>query len=278
MYATVTMTDGFVHRIPKLLGGPASNAKIRKNRGCVSRYLAMLPHKLGGHGNLCPHASPGCIDLCLNISGMSYGNWGAAHMILRGRLARTRLYFEQRDVFMAMWHIEMQAAMRQCQRENLPLYLRPNLISDLDWWRKHPEMFSPYLGPTLKMIDYTKDVKKYQRFVDGKYMPGYHLTFSRSEKNEADCVRFLSQGGTVAAVFDTTYSHAHHYYAPLPRTWKGFPVIDGDINDQRYLDPQGVVVGLRAKGKARRPEARDSGFVVQTDQCKVNPQVLQEVC
>jgi hypothetical protein len=36
------------------------------------------------------------------------------------------------------------------------------------------------------------------------------------------------------------------------------PVVDGDKNDARYEDPRGVVVGLRAKGKAFRS---DSPFV-----------------
>jgi len=36
-------------------------------------------------------------------------------------------------------------------------------------------------------------------------------------------------------------------------------VIDGDKDDLRFLDPKGVVVGLIAKGKAKRDT---SGFVI----------------
>jgi hypothetical protein len=47
---------------------------------------------------------------------------------------------------------------------------------------------------------------------------------------------------------------------PLPVTWFDREVIDGDVHDFRFLDPQGVVVGLRAKGTAIRDT---SGFVAE---------------
>jgi hypothetical protein len=37
-------------------------------------------------------------------------------------------------------------------------------------------------------------------------------------------------------------------------------VIDGDENDLRYMDERGVVVGLKAKGKAKKDTI---GFVVK---------------
>jgi hypothetical protein len=90
-------------------------------------------------------------------------------------------------------------------------------------------------------------------FLDGKMPENYRLTFSRSEKNEdiADC--FIKRGGNVAVVFSTKKKDA------LPETYLGAPVIDGDTHDLRFLDPRGVVVGLRAKGKAKTSR---SDFVV----------------
>ena len=45
----------------------------------------------------------------------------------------------------------------------------------------------------------------------------------------------------------------------LPKTWKGFEVINGDENDLRFLDKQGgYVVGLIEKGLAKQDE---TGFV-----------------
>ena len=94
--------------------------------------------------------------------------------------------------------------------------------------------------PTMQFYDYTK-------LPNRRNLPSnYHLTFSRSESNE----HLIPQGMNVAVVFDT-----------LPETFMGRKVIDGTDTDLRFLDPQGVVVGLVAKGKAKKD---NSGFTVLT--------------
>jgi hypothetical protein len=45
----------------------------------------------------------------------------------------------------------------------------------------------------------------------------------------------------------------------MPQHFLGRPVINGDADDLRFLDPDGVVVALYAKGAAKRD---DTGFVV----------------
>jgi hypothetical protein len=45
---------------------------------------------------------------------------------------------------------------------------------------------------------------------------------------------------------------------PLPVGYLGRPVFNGDDSDLRFLDPRGVVVGLYAKGKAKKDT---TGFV-----------------
>ena len=76
------------------------------------------------------------------------------------------------------------------------------------------------------------------------------MTFSRSETNDDDCRAVLAAGGNVAVVFRKK---------PLPSIWHGFPVLDGDQTDLRFLDPAGSVIGLTAKGSAKK---ETSGFVV----------------
>ena len=44
----------------------------------------------------------------------------------------------------------------------------------------------------------------------------------------------------------------------MPADYMGLPVFNGDESDLRFLDPKGVVVGLYAKGKAKKDT---SGFV-----------------
>jgi hypothetical protein len=108
-----------------------------------------------------------------------------------------------------------------------------------------------YLAPANEsgvMNTYTKHPKPWLRT-----LPNYHLTFSHSGHNLEDCLEALQHAVNVAVVF-TTLRGEH-----LPETWNGFPVIDGDSHDCRFLDPTGVVVGLRAKGMAKGSQ---SPFVV----------------
>jgi hypothetical protein len=56
-------------------------------------------------------------------------------------------------------------------------------------------------------------------------------------------------GANVAVAFDRT-----------PAEWCGRKVVDGDEHDARFVDKRGVIVGLKAKGKARQDR---SGFVVR---------------
>jgi hypothetical protein len=58
----------------------------------------------------------------------------------------------------------------------------------------------------------------------------------------------LLMGGNVAVVFRNQ----------LPKTWKGFEVVNGDETDLRFLDKKGVVVGLIEKGLAKKDS---TGFV-----------------
>ena len=56
---------------------------------------------------------------------------------------------------------------------------------------------------------------------------------------------------SVAVVFSTK---------ALPKTYLGVEVFNGDETDLRFLDPKNSVIGLYAKGKAKKDK---TGFVVQ---------------
>ena len=70
----------------------------------------------------------------------------------------------------------------------------------------------------LQFVDYTKSPKRALEHARGQLPANYHLTFSRSETNESDCLRVLEAGGNVAVVFAGAF----------PASYLGFPVIDGD--------------------------------------------------
>jgi hypothetical protein len=95
------------------------------------------------------------------------------------------------------------------------------------------------LFPTVQFYDYTKVLGR--KVSD---IPNYHLTFSRADGNEKDCARALEQGLSVVAVYDE-----------IPA---GVP--SADETDLRFLDPKGIMLGLKAKGRAKKDY---SGFVIR---------------
>ena len=102
------------------------------------------------------------------------------------------------------------------------------------------------LYPVAILYDYTKILGKAKKYINH---PNYVVTFSRAEDNEAEAVQALKMGVNVSAVFSPT----------LPDTWQGFPVIDGDKSDLVMIYNKGVVLGLKAKGRARNDQ---SGFTI----------------
>jgi hypothetical protein len=83
----------------------------------------------------------------------------------------------------------------------------------------------------------------------------YHLTFSRSEDNDKSAMGVLAQGYNVAMVFNK-----------LPETYNGYRVVNGDETDLRFLDEQGVIVGLKYKNQtgkgADNKVAFTTGFAI----------------
>ena len=131
---------------------------------------------------------------------------------------------------------------------------RPNLTSDIAWEsvffdEERPQtIFDKF--PETQFYDYTKSFMRMAQFINRnpEFPSNYHLTFSRSETNQKLVEMVLEMGGNVAVVFRNQ----------LPKTWKGYEVINGDENDLRFLDKQPCIVGLIEKGLAKKDE---TGFV-----------------
>ena len=81
----------------------------------------------------------------------------------------------------------------------------------------------------------------------------YDLTFSYSgvEKYQRHVDTARAMGMRMAVVF--------RYRTQIPKSFLGMDVVDGDDSDLRFLEPQGVVSALYAKGKAVHDT---SGFVI----------------
>jgi hypothetical protein len=70
----------------------------------------------------------------------------------------------------------------------------------------------------------------------------------------------LKSGNNIAVVFNVKHE------ADLPKTFMGFPVVNGDLTDYRVADAKGVVVGLKWKriaDRAAEKQILNSVFVVQ---------------
>jgi hypothetical protein len=218
-----------------------SNTKILKGsgRGYMTFILHLAPADSSGH-EVCPKRSPGCTAACLNTAGR-----GKMHKVQAGRLRKTLMYHEDRAGFMAFLISDILAGIRRAEREGVTPCFRLNGTSDIPWERVRFEGKNVFeIFPTVQFYDYTKipnrKVAAYKN---------YHLTFSRAENNDRDVARAIAAGMNVAVVFNE-----------VPSTWMGMPVMPGDEDDLRFLDPPRYVVGLRAKGRARRDT---SGFVIR---------------
>jgi len=114
--------------------------------------------------------------------------------------------------------------------------------------------------------DYTKDVRRAIEELKVASAVPWHNVFSRSETNDMDCERILRLGGKVAVPFNVKRGRA------LPKHWKGWTVVDGDVHDLTFLHQGSIAVGLRAKGEARNS---DSPFIVDCAEQLENDRLYQ---
>jgi hypothetical protein len=240
----------------KLLG--TANAKTVKGekKGYMTFILYLAPSTESGY-QTCPLASDGCSAACLFTSGM-----GRFDNVRNPRIRKTRYFFEDRGGFMTDLVSDIEKAIRQADRKEMTPCFRLNGTSDIRWetvpcerdGKVYPNVMTAF--PDLIFYDYTKIPNR-------RNIPeNYHLTFSRSESNDHHISTAIGNGMNVAVVVDVKKKD------PIPtslgRVFAGgfgpLPVVDGDETDLRFLDISGCIVGLRAKGDAKKD---NSGFVVK---------------
>ena len=224
----------------------AGNAKITKGEafGYLTKGIHLAPANLSGY-EVCRWRSKGCTMACLNTAGR-----GQMNSVQDSRIAKTKLFFEQRFDFLAKLSKEISSTIKSASKKGLQAVFRPNLTSDIAWEDIVNEdgvnLFEKH--ESIQFYDYTKSFKRMKAFLDGELPSNYHLTFSCSETNEKIAKLVLEMGGNVAVVFRNQ----------LPKTWNGYEVVNGDESDLRFLDKKGVVVGLIEKGMAKKDA---TGFV-----------------
>ena len=224
------------------------NPKLMKGekKGYLSFVLHLAPADLSGY-ETCPKRTAGCTAACLNTAGRG-GMFkpGGTNTIQEARKRKTRMFFENRVQFLAQLSVDIEKGIKQAEKKGLIPCFRLNGTSDIAWEKYEviggKNIFQ--LFPEVQFYDYTK-----MRNRKVKHLTNYHLTFSKADGNDMDVRLAAADGMNVAVVFDK-----------LPATYIGKSVVDGDDTDLRFLDPKGVVIGLKAKGRARKDA---SGFVVR---------------
>lgn len=227
-------------KVKNLLSQGSTNAKTAKNE-IETFILYLAPSDIIGTHNLCPFASDGCRKACLYSAGR-----GAFSNVQQSRINKTKFWAYDREAFYIQLANEILAIHSKTVNQ---VAIRLNGTSDVD----HLGLIFRYTGinflsaeySNILFYDYTKSIKQIEKYKG----TNYKLTFSLSETNQTEAIKVLLDGGNIATVFS----------GELPQSYKGFKVIDGDKSDLRYFDPLNVIVGLKAKGQAKKDT---SGFVI----------------
>jgi len=242
------------------------NAKTVKGEklGYTTYIMYLAPHTQNSKKiNLCSHASKGCAKACL------FGS-GAARFenVQDGKRNKTEYYLADRKGFMAQLVKEIAKAEKlhaavegekQYKKNGVDVLryknfaIRLNGTSDIPFEKIKLEnglnIFETF--PNVTFYDYTKNPKRFNK----EQPKNYHLTFSRSEDNDKDVDNVLLNGGNVAIVFGVKNVE------DLPKTYKGYKVINGDETDLRFLDEKNIVIGLKYKlvtGKGTKGQNKDN--------------------
>ena len=219
------------------------------NELTYSLYLA--PAKLSGY-EVCPKRNDECTSLCLNESGMNRMSM-RNEAINSSRIAKTKLFFEEREFFMRWMIDEIITAEIKARKLGYKFSVRLNNTSDIS-----PEMFYIKINNKsvnvlqyfqhIQFYDYTKVLNRINLI---KKYKNYDLTFSYSGYNIDECQKALQSKVRVAVVFKK-----------LPAKFWGLKVIDGDAYDMRYHDRKNVIVGLKFKSVRKKLDNKIK-FVVQ---------------
>ena len=246
----------------KLLG-VGTNAKTIKGDGSeyLTAILYMTPYKvwvetLGRYLNSCAMAEiAGCIKPCLNTAGR-----GKFSNVQTARERKAQWFYNDRESFMRQLYEDIAKFQTYCNKRDIKPCVRLNGTTDIQYENIKIDGYTLFeLFPRVQFYDYTKIANRRK----AKEIPNYHLTWSYSNadpKYAAMLNTAIANGMNAAVVFRSNFIEV------VPKcwhTWKSLPVIDGDKDDLRFLDPKGGhIVALYAKGAAKKDR---SGFVQEVE-------------
>lgn len=230
-----------------LLSQGNTNSKTAKN-SLKTFILYLSPYNLNSKGvNICPKASKGCAAACLYSAGR-----GAFSNVQKARQNKTEYYLRDKKGFILNLSNQIMKEYTKAKKGNYKIAFRLNGTSDIDFiylLNKYANLDISTLKDYAVFYDYTKILGKAKKYLKH---PNYTVTFSRAEDNNEDANEAIKLGINVAAVFSGDF----------PQRYKGAKVLDGDASDLVMIYNKGIVLGLKAKGKAKKD---NSGFVLNTE-------------
>ena len=232
----------------RLLTPPTGNPKLSKSsQGYYPTILHLAPAGVAGLQNVCLYSSPDCRAICLYYAGRGGILESGCNLnnIMRVRIARTRSFLLDKDYFLRELDLDIITGKSIAKKKGLKFCCRLNGTSDIafenysftDYWGNHQHSIV-HKHKDVQFYDHTKNYNR----ISENFIHNLYLLYSYSGYNEHLCKKLLTKGINVAVVFKDK----------LPETFWGYPVFDGDESDLRFLDPQEHIIGLKAKGYAKK--------------------------
>ena len=223
------------------IGSNAKTIKSDKGGEYLTAIMYMAPADTVEGINVCPTAElAGCKNACLYKAGM-----GSFSNVQKARMAKTIAFRDNPVAFVDQLADDIRKGIKKATKNGVELAVRLNGTSDIAWENQKGSNGLNLMEtfPETQFYDYTK-------LPNRKVPANYHLTVSYSEANLAYASKAARTEHNLAVVFRKN----------LPEFFLGRKVIDGDKNDLRFKDLANVVVGLIAKGPAKKDT---TGFVIE---------------
>lgn len=221
---------GYTQRVVHLL--PASES-IR-----VAKALGVSTQ---GWKNLCKCSTKGCRAVCLTHSGRL--GLDAAQ---RAAFVRSFMWQQHRAEFQLVLDDEIRRFKASCKDQPV---VRVYGTHDGNIFEDLPGLAQSF--PDVIFNDYTK-----LPIVTGWVADNVYRCKSATERTTRVQFEFAAKNGL---------NHAVPFHLgrndPLPAFFHGIPVVDGDHDDLRFLDPYGVIVGLRYKVAHGVSVTESHGFI-----------------
>lgn len=234
------------------IGSNPKTAKSDLEGEYLTAIMYMAPADTVEGINVCPTAElAGCKSACLYGAGR-----GAMSNVQQARIRKTVAFRDDSVAFVDQLGKDIEWAQRKANRDGVKLAVRLNGTSDIAWEHQKGSnglnLMDTY--PEVQFYDYTK-------LPNRKVPTNYQLTVSYSEANLAYALKASKTTHNIAVVFEKD----------LPDIFLGRRVVDGDKNDLRFLDPANVIVGLKAKGPAKKDT---TGFVIRSYKAAIEDNII----